>query len=273
MNTTFIKPAEVLPRWMALAPGCLFQSADERLDSANARAGGLPVADLCDGRTGDNGGISQKGGFFPSHAGQSGFEGFKVHEINPYMVSLSENGLHGNLKSDHIRLKNVDTIYGMKSTPSRNVLAQNLNRLMASTYALDSNTKMARHAKLGLGTIGRVRNAEVDATVDTLDKLAEAFDVQPWQLLAPPGIIQPPQAELPLIAAQPITPLLDTVQPSGRGLELGLLFDLLTGRDGKIDQAEVFTAAVEAISRTVTGRHAKPTGTPEAPDRAKKRVA
>jgi hypothetical protein len=33
-----------------------------------------------------------------------------------------------------------------------------------------------------------------------------------------------------------------------------VLFDLLTGRDGKLDQAKAFKAEVEAISRTVTGR-------------------
>lgn len=158
----------------------------------------------------------------------------------------------------------------MQSTPSRHVLARNLNRLMASTFSLDSNTKMVRRSKLGLGTIGRVRNAEVDATVDTLDKLAEAFGVQPWQLLAPPEAVQPPQAELPLIAFQPAP---TGPRPSSKAQELGVLFDLLTGRDGKIDQAEVFTAAVEAISRSVTGRHAPPTDAPPPAAQAKRRAA
>lgn len=162
-------------------------------------------------------------------------------------------------------------MYGMQSTPSRHVLASNLNRLMAATFSLDSNTKMVKRSKLGLGTIGRVRNAEVDATVDTLDKLAEAFGVQPWQLLAPPDITQPPQAELPLIAFQP-APAPTGPQPSSKAQELAVLFDLLAGRDGKIDQAEVFTAAVEAISRTVTGRHAPPTDAPHPAAQAKRQV-
>lgn len=129
---------------------------------------------------------------------------------------------------------------------------------------------MVKRSKLGMGTIGRVRNAEVDATVDTLDKLAECFGVEPWQLLQPLEVVQPPQAQLPLIAYQsaPSEPP-PVFQASGRAQELGVLFDLLTGRDGKIDQTEVFTAAVEAISRCVTGRHAPPTDTPAAPARAK----
>jgi len=191
------------------------------------------------------------------------------------MDSITLKGYLSNPQSNHIRINEGVSIYGMQSTPSRHVLAANLNRLMAKNYALDSNTKMVKRSKLGMGTIGRVRNAEVDATIDTLDKLAECFGVQPWQLLAPAEVTQPPQAELPLIAFQapPIAHPVESVQPSGRGLELGLLFDMLTGRDGKIDQAEVFTAAVEAISRTVTGRHAPPTDTPSATAQAKTRAA
>lgn len=273
MHNTFVKPVEVLPKWMSSAPGGLFQGVDQRFNSADARAGGLPVANLGDGAAGNDSGIGQQGGFFPGHACQSGLEGFKVHEVgNPLMDSLTLNGFHDKPEFAHIRLNDGTTIYGMQSTPSRHVLARNLNRLMAATYALDSNTKVVKRSKLGLGTIGRVRNAEVDATVDTLDKLAEAFGVQPWQLLAPPDAVQPPQADLPLLAFQP-TLAESAVQPSSKAQELGVLFDLLTGRDGKIDQAEVFTAAVEAISRSVTGRHAPPTDALPQAAQAKRRAA
>ena len=129
-------------------------------------------------------------------------------------------------------------------TSSRQILAENINRLMQSTLALNSNTKLVKRSGLGLGTMGRVRNAEAAATIDTLDRLAECFGVQPWQLLEPQDVTQLPPAEQPLIG----------FQPSSTALELGLLFDLLTDRDGKVDRAEVFTAAVEAISRAVTGR-------------------
>jgi len=140
------------------------------------------------------------------------------------------------------------------SPPSRQILAANLNRLMQSTLSLNSNTKLVKRSGLGLGTMGRVRNAEVAATIDTLDRLAECFGVQPWQLLIPQDITQP-QAERYLTEFQPATLPQPGIQPSSTAQELGVLFDLLTDRDGKVVKAEVFKAAVEAISRAVTGRH------------------
>lgn len=161
----------------------------------------------------------------------------------------------------------------MQITPSRIILARNLNRLMDATYSLNSNTRLAKRSGLGLGTMGRVRNAQVDATIDTLDKLAECFGLESWELLAPQELVQSPAAQ-PLIEFQPAPPAASAViQPSATAKELGVLFDLLTGRDGKIDRAEVFTAAVEAISRAVTGRHAPPTDTPSQPAQAKTRGA
>lgn len=52
--------------------------------------------------------------------------------------------------------------------------------------------------------------------------------------------------------AEPAEP--DCIWPPSRALEFSLLFDLLTGRSGKLDQAKAFKAEVETISRTVTGR-------------------
>ena len=68
---------------------------------------------------------------------------------------------------------------------TRDVLAENLNLLMGAFPSLDSNPKLARKAKLGIGTIARVRNSDAAANLDTLDKLASCFDLQPWQMLVP----------------------------------------------------------------------------------------
>lgn len=64
-------------------------------------------------------------------------------------------------------------------------LADNLNRLMAGNLSLNSNPKLAKRSGLGLGTVARVRNADVSVNLDTLDSLAACFDLQPWQLLVP----------------------------------------------------------------------------------------
>jgi transcriptional regulator with XRE-family HTH domain len=67
----------------------------------------------------------------------------------------------------------------------RAVLAQNLNRLMETHATLNSNPKVAEVAKIGSGTVSRLRNGEVSTNLETLSRLAEAFDVMPWQLLVP----------------------------------------------------------------------------------------
>lgn len=65
------------------------------------------------------------------------------------------------------------------------VLGKNLQTLMASQADLCSNPKLAKRTGLGTGTISRLRNGDVDANLDTLERLATAFHVQPWQLLVP----------------------------------------------------------------------------------------
>ena len=65
------------------------------------------------------------------------------------------------------------------------VLGANLRALMGSQPELSSNPKLAEKTKLGTGTISRLKNGQVDATVSTLEALAKAFDMAPWQLLVP----------------------------------------------------------------------------------------
>lgn len=50
---------------------------------------------------------------------------------------------------------------------------------------LSSNPKLAKKTGLGTGTISRLRNGSVNANLETLDAIAKAFDVEPWQLLVP----------------------------------------------------------------------------------------
>lgn len=105
------------------------------------------------------------------------------------------------------RLSDDGSIPGMGTrTSSRQILAENINRLMQSTLALNSNTKLVKRSGIGLGTMSRVRNAEAAATIDTLDRLAECFGVQPWQLLEPQDVTQLPPAKQPLIGFQPALP-------------------------------------------------------------------
>lgn len=65
------------------------------------------------------------------------------------------------------------------------VLGVNLQALMSAHPELGSNPKLAKKTDLGTGSISRLRNGEVDATLSTLQKIAKAFDLQAWQLLVP----------------------------------------------------------------------------------------
>lgn len=60
---------------------------------------------------------------------------------------------------------------------TKHTLSTNLNRLMEANLSLASNPKLAKRSKLGLGTIGRIRNADVAINLDTLDSLAACFDL------------------------------------------------------------------------------------------------
>jgi hypothetical protein len=60
---------------------------------------------------------------------------------------------------------------------TKHTLSTNLNRLMEANLSLASNPKLAKRSKLGLGTIARIRNADVAINLDTLDSLAACFDL------------------------------------------------------------------------------------------------
>lgn len=77
-----------------------------------------------------------------------------------------------------------------ESTPQaeqtlRDLVGANIARLMQSRPKLSSNTKLSERSGVGLGTVSRIINGETAATLDTLARLAAAFDLAPWQLLVP----------------------------------------------------------------------------------------
>lgn len=67
------------------------------------------------------------------------------------------------------------------------IVGGNLDALMRHSKELSTNGKLARkiHRDFPPRTIGRIRNAETSCSLDTLTKIAKAFDIEPWHLLIP----------------------------------------------------------------------------------------
>lgn len=69
-----------------------------------------------------------------------------------------------------------------KFTP-RAVLARNLKALMESKIGPTSEMALGRKAGVAQATIGRIKREEVAASIETVEQLATAYGLQPWQLL------------------------------------------------------------------------------------------
>lgn len=84
----------------------------------------------------------------------------------------------------HIWMDADDDGYSGQPT-IRQVVAANLARLMKATPSLDTNTKLFNRAGIPVATISRILNGKTACTIDMLDRIAPAFNLEPWQLLVP----------------------------------------------------------------------------------------
>jgi transcriptional regulator with XRE-family HTH domain len=71
---------------------------------------------------------------------------------------------------------------GMKKTTSRQILADNLERLKKER-GFSSYNQIAKRAKVGQSHVSRLVLLKSAATIDMLDALADALGVQTWELL------------------------------------------------------------------------------------------
>lgn len=72
----------------------------------------------------------------------------------------------------------------------KKILADNLTRLMEKTPGLGTQDAVSKKAKrysstMSQSTIGRIQNADTNATLEKIDALARTFGVPPWELLKP----------------------------------------------------------------------------------------
>lgn len=58
---------------------------------------------------------------------------------------------------------------------------------------MDSNPKLSARADVGVATLSRIITCKTAATLDTVARLADAFGLEPWQLLVPNLNVNNPQ--------------------------------------------------------------------------------
>lgn len=68
---------------------------------------------------------------------------------------------------------------------SKAVLWRNVQALMRKHYGAENLSRLARECDIGLGTATRIKQQQTSVGLEIVDKLAEHFGLQPWQLIVP----------------------------------------------------------------------------------------
>ena len=130
----------------------------------------------------------------------------------------------------------------------RQTVAANLTALMDRPGLKISQERLGARSGLAQRAIGRIRNGEVAATLDSVEALADAFGLQAWQLLYP-GMKpdDPPQAgPTTLLAQEPGAPAYNLdPETRQRMVRLFSMFDSLTA-----DQQEGLIRDTETMVET-----------------------
>ena len=87
---------------------------------------------------------------------------------------------------NHIRYNPSSTIYGMAVDKSiKTVLWANVRALMLLKYGKENINRLAADAKIGIGSVQRIKEAQTSVGIEIVESVAHSFKVEPWQLLAP----------------------------------------------------------------------------------------
>lgn len=82
------------------------------------------------------------------------------------------------------------------------VLWQNLSALMEHHWGKENLTRLAREAKTGPGTATRIKEMQTSVGLDVVDRMAEVFDLELWQMLTPGLDPKNPPAARPISEAE-----------------------------------------------------------------------
>lgn len=79
-------------------------------------------------------------------------------------------------------------VYVPSVEPSLNakaVLSKNIRALMKARYEGENISQFAKDTGIGLATVARIKEAKTSVGLDVIERIADKFDLQPWQLLVP----------------------------------------------------------------------------------------
>jgi transcriptional regulator with XRE-family HTH domain len=110
----------------------------------------------------------------------------------------------------------------MKVDTAESILAKNLDALMRARPLLNTQQAVADATKragqpIDQKTVSRILNAEVSVQLDTVQAIAAAFDVEPYQLLVPD--FDPANPQLPRILSPAEERLLQALDDARKGLQ------------------------------------------------------
>lgn len=67
----------------------------------------------------------------------------------------------------------------------KKILWENLRLLMRRNYGKENLAKCAKEAKIGHGTVARIKEQQTSTGLDVIEQLAELFKVKPYEMLMP----------------------------------------------------------------------------------------
>jgi hypothetical protein len=85
---------------------------------------------------------------------------------------------------------------------TKRILWGSVLALMQHAYGRENLTRLARETGIGPGSATRIKNQDTSVGIDTIEKIANRFDVQPWQLLVPGFDPVNPPALLPVTVGE-----------------------------------------------------------------------
>lgn len=115
---------------------------------------------------------------------------------------------------------------------AREVLAANVNRLMAASKDLTTVKRLHARSGVSTGTIDRLRRSEAATGIDNIGAIAAAFDLQAWQLLVPD--LQPTNPPILVAESPAMKALFETLRNTTEAIE-GRLRDSGNTRPGGLD--------------------------------------